>query len=206
MREGCLVIYFDEAKNYQYLLDYLRTDDNKYRDLIMLEAALIVDSIIYTHKFTAYAPKDDLHQIGLEAVLCSLKRFNVNYVCKSGLHTTLFNYISLVVKRALTFSTLHEHKHRAVAPVDVLEDILVAPNDRPDTEKCIEDFISTYEKCKINYKYPELQMLFIKFLREYKMFSSVSFRRYCMKYGWAKTKTKSFLQNLKNIRKYYNEE
>ncbi len=156
------------------------------KDEILSHVKNIVNGIIFTHKFTAFEPYDDLMQEAMLACIVALERFNP----EKG---TAFNYFSLVAKKSLTYYTLRNRRNRNNYNIDDFSFYL--HNQQELTDLDIETLIEQLRTYFIESKYKKLQALndiLEKYLKQKRRFNKRDFFKFSKSYG--------FSQNL--IRKY----
>jgi len=111
-------LYFDNAHIQGLIRRYKTIEDpivkQRLREDILAAVRDIVNGIIFTHRFIAFEPYDDLVQEAMIACIVALERFDP----EKG---TAFNYFSLVAKKALTYYTLKNRKNRNNEPIDDFE-------------------------------------------------------------------------------------
>ena len=137
--------YFDEQVWAPILVNYnqqteewrLSPEGQKVANDMMIAFTKIIQGIIFTHKFTRFASYDDCLSIAYEAVWKALPKYDPEYINFKGNRATVFNFISLVSKKVLIYSTMRMSKLRERDSNQQFEDL--SCEDSLDFTQDIED-------------------------------------------------------------------
>lgn len=193
--------YFDEPTVRAWLITYQSLEDKTtpeaiaLRDKIMVEVGKVVNGIIFTHRFTAYDQYDDLYQEAMMACLGALDRFDPSYITSTGKPASLFNYASLTAKKALTFYTLRQSKHRGHADVTEFFDVA---SQESNLEETVDRIINAARRVCPEKHQPILQV-FEGYI-QYGVYNKRAFYRLCRTRGFSTSKTRGFMSLLKDNR------
>jgi len=183
-------LYFKNKEVQESIRQYFSEENaavkKALRDDILRHVQDIVNGIIFTHKFIAFEPYDDLLQEAMLACIIALERFDPD-------KGTAFNYFSLVAKKSLTYYTLKNRKNRNNHSIDDLSYFLHTPRELEDfdIETLVNQLRTYFEENKFK-KLQPLNDILENYLMKKRKYNKRDFFKFAKGYG--------FSQNL--IRKY----
>lgn len=198
-------LYFDnkdvQGKIRTYLIEENATTRQVLRDDILSHVKDIINGIIFTHKFTAFEPYDDLLQEASLACLIALERFNPD-------KGTAFNYFSLVAKKSLTYYTLKNRKNRNNYPIDDFAFYLHNQDELTDLD--IESLIDQLRIYFTDSKYKKLAALndiLEKYLKQKRKFNKRDWFKFSKSFGFSQNLIRKYLkvvcENKKEVYEMY---
>lgn len=185
-------LYFNNEHIQGLIRRYKITEDpmigRQLREEILAAVKNIVNGIIFTHRFTAFEPYDDLAQEAMVACIVALERFDP----EKG---TAFNYFSLVAKKALTYYTLKNRKNRNNKPIEDFEFYLHHQESLTDLD--IEILIEQLKVYFVDSKFKKIRGLndqLKKYLTQKRKFNKRDWFRYAKSMGYSQNLIRKYLK------------
>lgn len=195
--------YFNEEVVHAWVCEYLdlpaetrqtTSPGKELREKILVEVQKVVVGEIWTHHFYVWENVDDLIQIGLEACITALEKFNPDYYSeKTGEIVTCFNFFSLTAKRSMKFNTMHSAPHRCNSELG--DDWTITGETYVDkSSEGMKNIIDNLSKVKT--KWPEIKQLFGIYLSVGGRYNKREFFRFARCFGWSPNITRKFMKEV----------
>lgn len=189
-------VYFDSKEVESWLLEYRLIEGDCYRkkeleEKIWDKVNLLIQGIIFTHRFQRFMPYEDCFAVAQENILRAFNKYDPDYDKGVGREDTkLFNYLSIVAKQSIYFATRKYSVTRLVESADIDEqfDIAYQQSEEESITSNIEaERILKYIEDNINIRQhkgslkKEVSTYMFKFMHLEYSFDTRTFNRFLVK-------------------------